>query len=76
MYNREGLAYLMSNADKDAPIINCFEKWEQAFQVYAGIYSRKNLHHASEIFQHMANIKEAVHWDSVYAYDKQFRELI
>ena len=58
LFNREGQMYLMSNADKDAPTINSFECWEQASRVYTGIYSCKNPHRSSEIFQHMANIHD------------------
>ena len=51
----------------------------EAFRVYAGIFAQANPKRASELFQHMANIREAANifsWESVYAYDKQFREIM
>ena len=79
MLNKEGLAYLIPNSERDAVGINSYECWEQTFRLYAGIYSRKNPHRATKIFQHIANIWEALQtfvWESVYAYDKQFWEIL
>ena len=47
--------------------INCYEKWEEAFRMYAGIFSKAHPHRAIEIWQHVENIKDAADentWES------------
>ena len=54
-------------------------KWEQAFRVYAAIYTKANPHRASEIWQYVYCINTAAqsfHWDNVTFYDMTFRQLM
>ena len=43
LINKEGRSYLIPANNKDAPVINSFRRWEQAFRVYAGIFPRQIL---------------------------------
>ena len=59
--------------------INSVKKWDQAFRVYAAIYTRANPERASEIWQYIYVIHTAAStnpWDNVYFYDINFRELM
>ena len=79
MINKNGRMYFVPANDRDNNTINCYEKWEEAFRMYAGIYSKAHPHRAIEIWHHVANIKEAADeytWGSVYRYDKTFRDLM
>ena len=56
--------------------INNFNKWEQAFRVFANIYTKANPNRAAELIEynrliHTASLSFA--WDNVYLYDKEFR---
>ena len=59
--------------------INSIKKWDQAFQVFAAIYTQANPERASEIWQYIYVIHTAAAanpWDNVYFYDINFRELM
>ena len=59
--------------------INSLRRWEQAFRVYAAIYTRANPERSSEIWQYIYVIHTAAAgnpWDNVYFYDINFRELM
>ena len=59
--------------------INSIRKWDQAFRVFAAIYTHANPQHASEIWQYVYIIHTAAAsnpWDNVYFYDINFRELM
>ena len=59
--------------------INGVRKWEQAFRVYATIYSQYNPTRAAEIWQyvHVINTVAAAYtWDNVSNYDVTFRHLM
>ena len=59
--------------------INNVRKWDQAFRVFAAIYTHANPERASEIWQYVYVIHTAVAsnpWDNVYFYDINFRELM
>ena len=59
--------------------INGVRRWEQAFRVYAAIYSRANPTRAAEIWQyvHVINMAAATYvWDNVFYYDITFRHLM
>ena len=54
-------------------------KWEQAFRVYAAIYTESNPERSGEIWQYMHGINVAAssyHWDNVASYDLTFRQLM
>ena len=59
--------------------INSIRKWDQAFHVYAAIYTQANPERASEIWQYVYIIHTAAMsnpWENVYYYDINFRELM
>ena len=54
-------------------------KWEQAFRVYAAIYSQANPTRALEIWQYIYVINVAAgsyHWKNVSFYNQTFRHLM
>ena len=56
--------------------INNFSKWEQAFRIFANVYTKVFPHKASELIQYNHTIYTAAQnfsWENVYAYDKEFR---
>ena len=77
--NKEGHAYYVPYDDRDngSNKIASFGRWEQAFRVYAAIYTAANPHRGSEIYQYIHSINCAAmsfQWDNVAAYDYQFRK--
>ena len=59
--------------------INSVRKWDQAFRIYAAIYTHANPERASEIWQYVYIIHTAATsnpWENVYFYDINFRELM
>ena len=59
--------------------ISNVRKWEQAFRVYATIYSQANPVRASEIWQYVEVINQAAakfRWENVARYDYIFRHLM
>ena len=59
--------------------INSIRKWDQAFRVFAAIYTHANPARVSEIWQYIYVIHTAAAsnpWESVYYYDVNFRELM
>ena len=59
--------------------INSVKKWDQAFRVYAAIYTQANPTRSSEIWQYVYVIHTAATsnpWDNVAFYDITFRELM
>ena len=59
--------------------VNSVRKWDQAFRIYAAIYTQANPQRAAEIWQYVYVIHTAASanpWDNVYYYDITFRELM
>ena len=59
--------------------INTLKKWDQAFRVFAAIYTQANPSRASEIWQYVYVIHTAAAsnpWENVSFYDITFRELM
>ena len=59
--------------------INGIRQWEQAFRVYAAIYSAANPGRAAEIWQYVYVINTAATsytWENVSTYDYTFRQLM
>ena len=59
--------------------INNIQRWDQAFRVFAAIYTNANPECASEIWQYVYVIHTAASsnpWDNVYYYDINFCELM
>ena len=72
-------SFLDAPMPKNAVKINGICKWDQAFRVYAAIYTHANPERASEIWQYMYVIHTAAAsnpWGNVYYYDVNFRELM
>ena len=76
--NKDGVAYFTPSTDRDTRI-NGIGRWDQAFRVYATIYSRANPTRAAEIRQYVDVIHRAARifsWDNVANYDFVFRQLM
>ena len=59
--------------------ISSLRKWEQAFRVYAAVYTRANPSRAAEVWQYVHIIHTAAlswAWDNVAYYDYTFRQLM
>ena len=59
--------------------INNVRRWDQAFRVFAAIYTQANPNRSSEIWQYVYIIHTAASanpWENVYFYDVNFRELM
>ena len=71
-------SYLEPPVNKNGKI-NSVRKWDQAFRVYAAIYTHANPERSSEIWQYVYVIHTAATvnpWENVYYYDVNFRELM
>ena len=78
LVSRGGNTFFTSVSDREAKI-NGIRKWEQAFRIYAAIYTRANPHQASEVWEYVYVINTAAssfHWDNVAFYDSTFRQLM
>ena len=74
MVSKDGQTYLVP-AGKEQSIFS-FNKWEQAFRVFANIYLRYNSQRAPELIEYNQVIHSAMiafPWDNVYTYDRDFR---
>ena len=59
--------------------INGLRKWEQAFRVYAAVYTDSHPDHCSEIWQYVHTINvvaSSYQWHNVSYYDMTFRQLM
>ena len=68
----------MNPADRDKKISGV-HKWEQAFRVYAAIYSQANPLRSAEIWQYVYIINKAASvfsWHNVSEYDFVFRQMM
>ena len=75
--NKDGVAYFSPATEKAK--ITGIRSWEQAFRVYAAIYSKAQPSRASEIWQYIYVINIAASsysWDNVAFYDYTFRQLM
>ena len=78
LVNRGGATFFAPVQERETKI-NSIRKWEQAFRVYAAIYTRANPECASEISQYVYVINTATssyQWDNVAYYDVTFRQLM
>ena len=60
----------------DGVSINNFNKWEQAFRMYANIYTQTNPERAGQLIEYnhvIHSIATTFTWENVYSYDKGFR---
>ena len=64
--------------DRESKITNV-RRWEQAFRIYAAIYSQANPQRSAEIWQYVFVINSAAStyvWENVASYDFTFRQLM
>ena len=75
---RDGRLVFVPHVDKNR-IVNRVHKWEQAFRVYAAIYSQANPDRSAEIWQYVFTINTAAAsyaWTNVAEYDFTFRQMM
>ena len=73
---KNGKSFWIPASHTESVEINNFSKWEQAFRVYANIYTKGNPNRAAELIEYnhvIHSISLSFTWDNVYAYDKEFR---
>ena len=73
---KDGKAFWSPVSAHDSTNIGHFQRWEQAFRIYANMYTRSHPQRASELIQYnhiIHTISQTYIWDNVYAYDKDFR---
>ena len=78
LVNRNGSTFFIP-AESNNLKINGVRRWEQAFRVYAALYSAANPHRAAEIWQYIYVINTAAasyQWENVSMYDYTFRQLM
>ena len=76
--HKDGQTYLAPAADMGSKI-NGIRKWDQAFRIYATVYSGANPTRSQEIWQYVSVIHTAAGsyaWDNVASYDFTFRHLM
>ena len=77
LVHRDGQVFFVPAANGQK--INSVRKWEQAFRVYAAVYSQANPSRAAEIWQYVHTINVAASgymWENVSHYDVTFRHLM
>ena len=77
LVQKDGQAYFVPSGSQHK--INGIRRWEQAFRIYATIYSQANPSRAAEIWQyvHIINVAASAYvWDNVAYYDATFRHLM
>ena len=74
---QDGHSYFVPASSENR--INGIRRWEQAFRIYAAIYSQANPSRAAEIWQYVHVINTAASsyiWENVANYDYTFRQLM
>ena len=76
--NENGQSFWVPFSDRqNQNVINSYPKWELAFRVYTDIFTRKFPMKAPELLQYthvIHTIAQTYSWESVYRYDRDFRE--
>ena len=78
LVNCDGRTYF-APANPNSQKINNVRKWNQAFRIYAAIYSEVNPSRSAEIWQYIYVIHRAAavyNWENVAFYDFTFRQLM
>ena len=60
----------------ETTVISSFNKWEQAFRVFANLYTKAHPHRSAELIEYnhiIHTISLTYLWENVYMYDKDFR---
>ena len=79
LVSKEGKSFWLPITEKEQNKITNYRQWEQAFKVYAAVYTRYNPHRGAEIYQYVHSISLAAssfHWENVAYYDFHFRKLM
>ena len=72
---KEGRSYWVPASNAESVQISNFNKWEQAYRVFANIYTKAYPDRAGELIEYNHVIHSISHtyvWDNVYSYDKDF----
>ena len=78
LFVKDEMTYFTPTVERDLKINN-IQHWEQAFWVYAAIYSKANPSRVSEIWQYVHIINSAAttyQWSNIAEYDYTFRHLM
>ena len=78
LVNMDGHQYIAPYHEKTIKI-NGIRRWDQAFRVYAAVYTAANLMRSGEVWQYIHAIHTAVSnysWECVSHYDYMFRKLM
>ena len=73
---RGGQTYFVPAVDRNVPSINSFNRWDQAFMIFANIYLNTHQNRSSELLEYQYAIHTAstgFPWENVYSYDRDFR---
>ena len=73
---RGGETYFVPALDRNSPTIGSFNRWDQAFMIFANIYLDAHPNRYSELLEYQYSIKVAstgFPWENVYSYDRDFR---
>lgn len=76
LVHQDGRLGVAPYTDKDASIVNSFKRWELAFDVYAGVFTRAHPQRGPELLEYKHIIRRASEtyiWSNVYSYDKIHR---
>ena len=76
LINKGGMTFFVPAHKRETPQISSFVRWEQAFHVFANIYTRQFPQRAPELIEYNFMIHTAALtylWENVYAYDRDFR---
>ena len=76
MVNKGGLTYWVPVTEREVTAINNLGKWEQAFRVYANVYTKRFPCRAAKLIEYNHVIHAASQtyiWEKVAIYDRDFR---
>lgn len=76
LVHQDGKLGVAPYTDKDAVIINSFKRWELAFDIYAGVFTRAHPQRGPDLLEYKHIIRRASEtyiWSNVYSYDKIHR---
>ena len=77
--SKDGRSFWLPFNEKEVNKINNIKQWEQAFKVYAAIYTKFNPLRGAEIYQYVHSINLAASsyiWENVAYYDYHFRKMM
>lgn len=79
LFSEEGQTFFIpQGSEKTGVLIDSYDKWEAAYQVFMAIYLRQYPRRNLELLQYQHAIKKAASafpWDRVYNYDQIFRRV-